>query len=170
MKNSRLPAVERAMLLAASQVKRSEKESHPLPLRPRKQAEAEGQVLPGVAAVQGHALALEVVPDLDPAQDPALAPDRDQDQDRKRDQDRNLSLDLVQDQSLDPDHRLQIKAAPLPDPVLQARLEHRAGIHVAAVGHQSLARVHQVHGGLHDRNLGAVVRGLPHRPVLIKCS
>lgn len=162
------------MLLAASQVKRSENESHPLPLRPRKQAEAEGQVLPGVAAAQGHAqghaLALEVVPDLDPAQAPALDPDRDQDQDRKRDPDRNLSLDLVQDQSLDPDHRLQIKAAPLPDPVLQARLEHRAGIHVAAVGHQSLARVHQVHGGLHDRNLGAVVRGLPHRPVLIKCS
>ena len=168
MKNSRLPAVERAMLLAASQVKRSEKESHPLPLRPRKQAEAEGQVLPGVAAAQGHALALEVVPDLDPAQAPALA--RDQDLDRKRDPDRNLSLDLVQDQSLDPDHRLQIKAAPLPDPVLQARLEHRAGIHVAAVGHQSLARVHRVQGGLHDRNLGAVVRGLPHRPVLIKCS
>ena len=155
------------MLLAASQVERSEKESHPLPLRPRKQEAAEGQVLPGVAAAQGHALALEVVPDLDPAQAPALAPDRDQDQDRKRDPDRNLSLDLVQDQSLDPDHRLQIKAAPLPDPVLQARLKHRA---VAAVGHQSLARVHQVHGGLHDRNLGAVVRGLPHRPVLIKCS
>ena len=162
------------MLLAASQVKRSEKESHPLPLRPRKQAEAEGQVLPGVAAAQGHAqghaLALEVVPDLDPAQAQALAPDRDQDQDLKRDPDRNLSLDLVQDQSLDPDHRLQIKAAPLPGPVLQARLEYRTGIHVAAVGHQSLARVHQVHGGLHDRNLGAVVRGLPHRPVLIKCS
>ena len=152
------------MLLAASQVKRSEKESHPLPLRPRKQAEAEGQVLPGVAAAQGHALALEVVPDLDPAQALALVPDRDQDPNR------NLSLDLVQDQSLDPDHRLQIKAAPLPDPVLQARLEHRAGIHVAAVGHQSLARVHRVQGGLHDRNLGAVVRGLPHRPVLIKCS
>lgn len=161
MKNSRLPAVERAMLLAASQVERSEKESHPLPLRPRKQEAAEGQVLPGVAAAQGHALVLEVVPDLDPAQALALVPDRDQDPNR------NLSLDLVQDQSLDPDHRLQIKAAPLPDPVLQARLKHRA---VAAVGHQSLARVHQVHGGLHDRNLGAVVRGLPHRPVLIKCS
>ena len=159
------------MLLAASQVKRSEKESHPLPLRPRKQAEAEGQVLPGVAAAQGHAQGHAlVVPDLDPAQAQALAPDRDQDQDLKRDPDRNLSLDLVQDQSLDPDHRLQIKAAPLPDPVLQARLEHRAGIHVAAVGHQSLARVRPVHEGLHDRNLGAVVRGLPHRPVLIKCS
>ena len=158
------------MLLAASQVKRSEKESHPLPLRPRKQEAAEGQVLPEVVAAQGHALALEVVPDLDPAQAPALAPDRDQDQDRKRDPDRNLSLDLVQDQSLDPDHRLQIKAAPLPDPVLQARLEHQAGIHVAAVGHKSLARVHQVHGSLHDRNLGVVVRGLPPRPVLIKCS
>ena len=157
------------MLLAASQVKRNEKESHPLPLRPRKEAAVEDQVLPGVAAAQGHALVLEVVPDLDPAQDPALAPDRDQDQDRKRDLDRNLSLDLVQDQNLDPDHRLQIKAAHLLDPVLQARLEHQAGIHVAAVGHQSLARVHQVHGGLHDRNLGALVRGLPHRPVLIKC-
>lgn len=160
------------MLLAASQVKRNEKESHPLPLRPRMQAAAaaEDQVLPGVAAAQGHAQVLEVVPALDPAPAPAPIPDRDQDQDRKRDQDRNLSLDLVQDQSLDPDHRLQIKAAHLPGPVLQARLEHRVGIHVAAVGHQSLARVRLVHGGLHDRNLGAVVRGLPHRPVLIKCS
>ena len=162
------------MLLAASQVKRNEKESHPLPLRPRMQAAgaAEDQVLPGVAAAQGHAQVLEVVPALDPAPALALAliPDRDQDQDRKRDQDRNLSLDLVQDQSLDPDHRLQIKAARLPGPVLQARLERRVGIHVAAVGHQSLARVRLVHGGLHDRNLGAVVRGLPHRPVLIKCS